>query len=155
MIQPGIEPRSPGPLANTLLIRPMIYIYVTTFPFRRVLMSIMATHIVRACVQRYPFAARSASTLLRRTSDHSKLSVRPMIYIYIYIYIKVSLTLGFMHFAIVRQSRDLKINPNNMVNFFVKKKMRVICVYVCLSLCIIECYCTHEQQHLHKHIIIQ
>ena len=33
MIQPGIEPQSPGPLANTLLIRPMarhkkkIYIY--------------------------------------------------------------------------------------------------------------------------------
>ena len=23
MTQPGIEPRSPGPLANTLLIRPM------------------------------------------------------------------------------------------------------------------------------------
>ena len=28
MTRPGIEPRSPGPLANTLATRPYIYIYI-------------------------------------------------------------------------------------------------------------------------------
>ena len=46
----------------------------------------------------------------------------------------VSVTLGFMHFAIVRQSEDLK--KNNMDNFV--RKVGVICVYVCLRLCVIE-----------------
>ena len=27
MTRPGIEPRSPGPLANTLLIRPMVWLH--------------------------------------------------------------------------------------------------------------------------------
>ena len=29
MTRPGIEPRSPGPLANTLTPRPYIYIYIS------------------------------------------------------------------------------------------------------------------------------
>ena len=28
MTQPGIEPRSPGPLVNTLLIKPMVQLYI-------------------------------------------------------------------------------------------------------------------------------
>ena len=31
MTQPGIEPRSPGPLANTLLNRPIIIIIIIPF----------------------------------------------------------------------------------------------------------------------------
>ena len=32
--QPGIEPWSPGPLANTLLIRPIIYIYIYIYIYK-------------------------------------------------------------------------------------------------------------------------
>ena len=54
------------------------------------------------------------------------------IYIYIYIYYMVeSVTLGFMHFAIVGQSEELK-KTINIINFLFEKWGLLLCLCVCV-----------------------
>ena len=45
MTQPGIEPRSPGPLANTLLIRPIARTIIINNQMRTFEYKIVATEI--------------------------------------------------------------------------------------------------------------
>ena len=49
-----------------------------------------------------------------------------------------SLTLGFVHLAIVEQSEDFKNKKINMINFYSKSRS-YLCVRVSLSLCVNEC----------------
>ena len=45
MTRPGIEPWSPGPLANTLLIRPMAYYYTDVLILLQILLMKEATYL--------------------------------------------------------------------------------------------------------------
>ena len=61
------------------------------------------------------------------------------IYIYIYIYyMVVSVTLGFMHFAFVREGEVFFLKKDRLIWLIFVRITGVTCVYVCLSLYILN-----------------
>ena len=122
MTRPGIEPRSPGPLANTLTAGPMsrllsssdrLFHCITTLQCGQTCWSFEAGIETRPTLRSTQYqTARPTSVprqlgnyqVLSSSSSSNSSSVRLFIYIYIYIYIYMvqSVALGVMQSPIVR-----------------------------------------------------